>query len=76
MIFRQLFEHVSSTYTYLLGGDKTLAEFVEIMRKLDLDYPRFIDYAVPGNRECGVCPTGVPENLQQYCGQIGDSVQG
>lgn len=59
-----------------LGGDRTLAGFVGIMRKLDLKYPKFIDYAVPGNRECGVYPPGVPENLQQYCGQIGDSVQG
>lgn len=59
-----------------LGGEKTLAEFIEIMRNLDLAYPRFIDYAVPGNRECGICPTGVPEDLQQYCEQIGDSVQG
>ena len=59
-----------------LGGDKTLAEFVKIMRELKLAYPKFIDYAVSGNRECGVCPTGVPENLQQYCEQIVASQQG
>lgn len=59
-----------------LGGDKTLAEFVKIMHALKLDYPKFIDFALPGNRECGVCPTGTPEDLQQYCGQIGDSLQG
>lgn len=59
-----------------LGGDKTLAEFVSIMHALKLDYPTFIDFALPGNRECGVCPTETPENLQQYCGQIGDSLQG
>lgn len=59
-----------------LGGDKTLAEFLEIMQAQKRSYPKFIDYAVPGNRECGVCPTGVPEDLQQYCEQIGDSLQG
>jgi len=59
-----------------LGGDKPLAEFVRIMRELELAYPKFIDYAVPGNRQCGVCPTGLPDDLQQYCEQIGSSPQG
>lgn len=59
-----------------LGGDKSLAEFMKIMEELNLDYPKFIDYAVPGNRECGKCPDGVPDDLQQYCGQIAESVQG
>ena len=59
-----------------LGGNKPLAEFVNIMQSLKLDYPKFIDYAVPGNRGCGVCPPGVPEKLQEYCDQIGHSRQG
>ena len=59
-----------------LGGNKTLGEFVEIMRDLKLAYPKFIDFAVPGNRECGVCPTGVPDDLQQYCEHIAGSPQG
>ena len=59
-----------------LGGNRTLGEFVDIMRSLKLAYPKFIDYAVPGNRECGVCPTGVPEDLQQYCEHIAGSLQG
>lgn len=59
-----------------LGGDKPLAEFVKIMQEMKLAYPKFIDYALPGNRECGVCPTGVPDDLQQYCAQIEESVQG
>lgn len=59
-----------------LGGNKPLAEFVEIMANLKLAYPKFIDYAVSGNRECGKCPPGVPETLQQYCEQIHDSQQG
>ncbi len=59
-----------------LGGDRTLEDFVALMNGLDLAYPKFIDFAVPGNRECGVCPSDVPDQLQQYCGQIGDSRQG
>lgn len=59
-----------------LGGDKPLAEFVKIMQELNLAYPKFIDYAVPGNRECGVCPPGVPDDLQQYCKHIAESLQG
>ena len=73
--------HVSSiaqekTRNPRLGNNKPLAEFVKIMDEMDLAYPKFIDYALPGNRECGVCPTGVPDDLQQYCAQIGESVQG
>lgn len=59
-----------------LGGDRTLEDFVKLMGELNLAYPKFIDYAVPGNRECGVCPPGVPDHLQQYCDQIGESRQG
>jgi sulfur dioxygenase len=59
-----------------LGGDKKLAEFVKIMQELKLDYPQFIDYAVPGNRACGICPSGVPDDLQQYCEHITKSLQG
>jgi glyoxylase-like metal-dependent hydrolase (beta-lactamase superfamily II) len=59
-----------------LGGARTLQDFVALMNGLDLAYPKFIDYALPGNRECGACPPGVPEHLQQYCTQIGDSRQG
>jgi sulfur dioxygenase len=33
-----------------------LAEFEQIMAGLNLPYPKFIDHAVPGNRQCGVCP--------------------
>jgi len=46
------------------------------MNGLKLAYPKFIDYAVPGNRGCGTCPPGVPEHLQQYCAQIAESRQG
>lgn len=59
-----------------LGGERTLDEFKAIMAGLDLPYPKFIDYAVPGNRQCGVCPDNVPENLREYCAPMAQSPQG
>jgi sulfur dioxygenase len=72
--------HVSSvaqekTRNPRLGG-KSLQEFTQIMAALNLPYPKFIDYAVPGNRQCGVCPEDLPEHLQQYCDQMAQSRQG
>jgi sulfur dioxygenase len=59
-----------------LGGGRTLEEFEGIMAALDLAYPRFIDHAVPGNRQCGVCPNDLPGELKAYCDQMADSRQG
>lgn len=59
-----------------LGEGKTLEEFKAIMAGLNLPYPKFIDHAVPGNRQCGVCPHDLPEQLAKYCMQMSDSVQG
>ena len=59
-----------------LGGARTLDEFRAIMARLNLPYPTFIDHAVPGNRQCGVCPPDLPHNLEQYCRQIESSPQG
>ena len=59
-----------------LGCDKTLQEFKVIMAGLNLPYPKFIDYAVPGNRACGVCPADLPDNLSTYCRQMTQSPQG
>ena len=59
-----------------LGGEQSLAAFEKLMAELDLAYPKFIDFAVPGNRVCGECPGGIPETLQEYCEQIGHSLQG
>ena len=59
-----------------LGGERTLEEFTEIMANLNLPYPKFIDYAVPGNKQCGVCPADLPENLEKYCQQMTESAQG
>jgi sulfur dioxygenase len=59
-----------------LGQGKTLEEFREIMASLNLAYPKFIDYAVPGNQRCGVCPPDIPEHLQEYCERMAHSPQG
>ena len=59
-----------------LGGERSLEEFRSIMANLNLPYPKFIDYAVPGNRQCGVCPTDLPDNLEKYCRQMTQSPQG
>jgi sulfur dioxygenase len=59
-----------------LGSGKGLEEFKNIMANLNMPYPKFIDYAVPGNRQCGECPSNLPQNLQQYCEQMSYSPQG
>lgn len=59
-----------------LGKRKTLQEFRQIMAALNLPYPKFIDYAVPGNEQCGVCPEDLPEHLQEYCERMAHSPQG
>ncbi len=59
-----------------LGKGRTLQEFEQIMAGLNLPYPKFIDYAVPGNRLCGVCPSDLPEQLQAYCHRMTESPQG
>ena len=59
-----------------LGGDRTIDDFVDLMAGLDLPYPKFIDYAVPGNRQCGQCPPDLPERLREYCPEMAESPQG
>ena len=59
-----------------VGGGKSEADFVEIMNNLDLAYPKFIDYAVPGNLLCGQCPQDLPERMEEYCNQMTFSPQG
>ena len=59
-----------------LGEQRTREEFKLIMASLNLPYPTFIDYAVPGNQQCGICPDHLPENLEKYCGHMSESVQG
>ena len=50
-----------------LGNNKPMEEFIEIMDTMDLPYPKKIDFAVPGNEDCGVCPDNVPEELRAPC---------
>ncbi len=59
-----------------LGGERSLAEFMGIMAALKLPYPKFIDHAVPGNRQCGVCPQDLPAQMAAYCGRMTESTQG
>ena len=59
-----------------LGEQCSLEEFKHIMANLNLPYPKFIDYAVPGNKKCGVCPSDLPENLEIYCRGMTESPQG
>ena len=59
-----------------LGKGRPLEEFRAIMANLNLPYPTFIDHAVPGNRQCGTCPTDLPDNLARYCQQMSASPQG
>lgn len=59
-----------------LGQGRRLEDFVQLMAELKLPYPKFIDYAVPGNRQCGVCPDDLPDQMKAYCGHMTESPQG
>ena len=59
-----------------LGDGRSVEEFVRIMAELRLAYPKFIDYALPGNRACGACPPRLPESLKEYCASMAQSPQG
>ena len=59
-----------------LGGSRTLEDFERLMAELKLPYPKFIDHAVPGNRQCGVCPTELPDEMRAYCERMTESPQG
>lgn len=64
MIFRQLFDTETSTYTYLIeslkSGEALLVEskeeYVELMEGLELSDPKLMDVAVPANQLCGRVP--------------------
>jgi glyoxylase-like metal-dependent hydrolase (beta-lactamase superfamily II) len=59
-----------------LGHGRCVDDFVAVMNRLELPYPKFIDHAVPGNLKCGVCPGDLPERLKEYCAEMGFSPQG
>lgn len=50
-----------------LKGNKSLADFVALMNGLDLPYPRKMDFAVPGNQQCGRCLDNVPAEFRGPC---------
>ncbi|SIT65920.1 Glyoxylase, beta-lactamase superfamily II [Ectothiorhodosinus mongolicus] len=50
-----------------LGKNRSEEEFVAIMNGLDLPYPRKIDFSVPGNELCGMCPDNMPEEMKGLC---------
>lgn len=50
-----------------VGENRTLDEFLRIMADLELPYPRKIEFAVPGNEQCGECPPEVPEEYRGVC---------
>jgi len=50
-----------------LGKGREKQDFVALMEGLDLPYPRKIDFAVPGNEQCGECPSDVPEQFRGPC---------
>ncbi|MEG3617021.1 MBL fold metallo-hydrolase [Magnetovibrio sp. PR-2] len=41
--------------------------FVQIMKDLDLAYPKKMDLAVPANMLCGQCPDTVPDEMGKLC---------
>jgi glyoxylase-like metal-dependent hydrolase (beta-lactamase superfamily II) len=45
--------------------------FAALMAELELPQPKRIAFAVPGNRACGECPPGVPDELRSPC-ELGD----
>ena len=59
-----------------LGQGRSLEEFAQLMAGLNLPYPKFIDHAVPGNRQCGVCPSDLPDQMKAYCQTMTESQQG
>ncbi len=50
-----------------LGNNKSKEAFIHIMNTMNLPYPRKIDFAVPGNTQCGLCPDNVPEAFRGPC---------
>ena len=44
-----------SVVTVRISG-KTVRAFVTLMQNLRLPYPRKMEFAIPGNLQCGECP--------------------
>lgn len=50
-----------------LGLDKSQEDFCSIMSELKLPFPTKMQFAVPGNQLCGLCPPDTPEEFRQKC---------
>ena len=50
-----------------LHNGTTREQFIKIMDGLDLPYPKKMDFAVPGNEQCGQCPDNMPPGSQKLC---------
>ncbi len=50
-----------------LKQGKTCAEFVTLMKELKLPHPAKMEYAVPGNEQCGRCPDNLPPGMAPLC---------
>jgi glyoxylase-like metal-dependent hydrolase (beta-lactamase superfamily II) len=50
-----------------LKDNRSLEAFVALMNDLKLPYPRKMDFAVPGNQQCGQPPPGMPEAFRAPC---------
>lgn len=59
-----------------LGGDRTEGEFVEIMNRLRLAYPKQIDRAVPRNQQLGFDPISLAPNPDRSWAPIEVSAAG
>ena len=59
-----------------ITADTSEQQFILTMNELKLPYPTFIDYAVPGNKLCGECPSDLPDAMEKYCQQMTESPQG
>ncbi len=42
-------------------------DFVALMDSLKFPHPKKMDYAVPGNEKCGLCPDNAPQRSQELC---------
>ncbi|MFN4263892.1 MAG: MBL fold metallo-hydrolase [Thioalkalivibrionaceae bacterium] len=58
-----------------LKTGRTEAEFIKIMEEMDLPYPKKIDWALPGNEGCGICPDNLPADKKALCGDAASDAE-
>ncbi|ALG68607.1 MBL fold metallo-hydrolase [Beggiatoa leptomitoformis] len=50
-----------------LSNNKSKQAFIELMNGLKTPNPRKMAFAVPSNKQCGMCPPNIFEEYQQLC---------